>query len=75
VEDLPRDLKPPFKFDISSSISRLRKLPVSVDGVTINLPGVKVTLKRAIPDRVQGVRTKGIDPETEFKEELRRTNV
>ena len=55
MEDLPRDLKPPFKFDISTIISRLRKLPVSVDGVTINLPGVKVTLKRALPDRVQGV--------------------
>jgi hypothetical protein len=42
---MARDLKPPFKFDISDIISRLRKLPVSVDGVAISLPGVKVTLK------------------------------
>jgi hypothetical protein len=47
---MARDLKPPFKFDISGILSRLRKLPVSVDGVTINLPGVKVTLK---PDQVE----------------------
>ncbi|HEU0048661.1 MAG TPA: hypothetical protein VFQ43_13780, partial [Nitrososphaera sp.] len=45
-----RDLKPPFKFDIRNILSRLRKLPVCVDGVTINLPGVKVTLK---PDQVE----------------------
>ncbi len=47
---MSRDLKPPFKFDISGIVSRLRKLPVSGDGVTVTLPGVKVTLK---PDHVE----------------------
>ena len=42
---MPRDLKPPFKFDIGKILSRARKLPVSVDGVTISLPFVEVTLK------------------------------
>lgn len=42
---MPRDLKPPFKFDIGGLLSRARKLPVSVDGVTISLPFVEVTLK------------------------------
>jgi bacterioferritin-associated ferredoxin len=42
---MPRDLKPPFKFDIRNIVDRLRKLPVSVDGVTIALPFVEVTLK------------------------------
>jgi hypothetical protein len=42
---MPRDLKPPFKFDIGSIVQRVRKLPVSVDGVTITLPFVEVTLK------------------------------
>jgi hypothetical protein len=39
---MPRDLKPPFKFDISGIINRLRKLPVSVDGLTITLPFVEL---------------------------------
>lgn len=42
---MPRDLKPPFKFDIGKILSRARKLPVSVDGVTISLPFVEVNLK------------------------------
>jgi len=42
---MARDLKPPFKFDIGGIVDRLRKLPVSVDGVTITLPFVEVTLK------------------------------
>lgn len=42
---MARDLKPPFKFEIGSIVERLRKLPVSVEGVTITLPFVEVTLK------------------------------
>lgn len=47
---MPRDLKPPFKFDVSEVVQRLRKLPMSVDGVTIALPFVEVTVK---PDNVE----------------------
>ena len=47
---MPRDLKPPFKFDISSIRGRLRKLPVSVEGVTITLPFVEVSVK---PDDIE----------------------
>jgi hypothetical protein len=35
----------PFKFDIQSILARARKLPVSVDGVTIHLPFVDVNVK------------------------------
>jgi len=42
---MPRDLKPPFKFDIGNIVNRLRSLPVSVDGVTITLPFVEVNVK------------------------------
>lgn len=42
---VPRDLKPPFKFDVSGIVDRLRKLPVSVDGITITLPFVEVAVK------------------------------
>ena len=42
---MARDLKPPFKFEIGGIIDRVRKLPVSVDGITITLPFVEVTLK------------------------------
>lgn len=42
---MTRDLKPPFKFDIGKLLERARNLPVSVDGVTITLPFVEVTLK------------------------------
>jgi hypothetical protein len=42
---MPRDLKPPFKFEIGKIVERLRKIPVAVDGVTITLPFVQVTLK------------------------------
>ncbi len=42
---MPRDLKPPFKFDIGNIVNRLRNLPVSVDGVTITLPFVEVNVK------------------------------
>jgi hypothetical protein len=42
---MPRDLKPPFKFDISGIVHRLRKLPVCVDGVTITLPFIEVNVK------------------------------
>jgi hypothetical protein len=48
---MPRDLKPPFKFNISKLLERARNLPVSVDGVTIKLPFfVEVTLK---PDNLE----------------------
>lgn len=47
---MPRDLKPPFKFDIGKILERARRLPVSVDGVTITLPFFEVTLK---PDGVE----------------------
>jgi hypothetical protein len=42
---MPRDLTPPFRFDISGILNRLRKLPVSVDGVKISLPFLEVTVK------------------------------
>ena len=42
---MPRDLKPPFKFNIGKILDRARKLPISIDGVTITLPFVEVTLK------------------------------
>jgi hypothetical protein len=42
---MSRDLKPPFRFDIGTIVNRLRKLPVSVDGVTITLPFVEVSVK------------------------------
>jgi hypothetical protein len=35
-----RELKPLFKFDVGDIIRRLRKLPVSVDGVTIRYPSL-----------------------------------
>jgi len=47
---MPRDLKPPFKFDVGSLVKRFRNLPASVDGVTINFPFVKVSIK---PDRTE----------------------
>jgi len=45
-----RELKPPFKFDIADIIKRLRGLPVTVDGVTITLPFVEVSVK---PDKTE----------------------
>lgn len=45
-----RDLKPPFRFDLDGIVTRLRRLPVAVDGVTITLPFVGVTVK---PDNVE----------------------
>jgi hypothetical protein len=42
---MPRDLTPPFRFDISGILNRLRKLPVSMDGVKISLPFLEVTVK------------------------------
>jgi hypothetical protein len=47
---MPRDLSPPFKFDLREIVERLRKLPLSVDGVTIALPFIEVTVK---PDDVE----------------------
>ena len=47
---MPRDLKPPFKFNVGGLVKRFRSLPASVDGVTINFPFVKVSVK---PDRTE----------------------
>jgi hypothetical protein len=45
-----RDLKPPFRFNLSSVVDRLRRLPFAVDGVTITLPFISVTIK---PDMLE----------------------
>jgi hypothetical protein len=42
---MPRDLEPPFKFDLSGLLKRFRKLPVSVEGITISLPFLEMTVK------------------------------
>jgi hypothetical protein len=42
---MPQDLAPPFKFDLKKIVDRLRKLPLSVEGVTITLPFIEVTAK------------------------------
>jgi hypothetical protein len=42
---MPRNLKPPFRFDVSEIVRRFRKLPVSVEGITITLPFVEMTVK------------------------------
>lgn len=44
------ELKPPFRFDIAKILGGFQKLPVAIDGVTIALPFVSVTVK---PDRVE----------------------
>lgn len=43
-------MKPPFKFNIGDIVGRLRKLPLSVDGITITLPFVEVSVK---PDKIE----------------------
>jgi hypothetical protein len=45
-----RDLPIPFKFDLSSVVSRARRLPKAVDGISINLPFVSVSVK---PDNTE----------------------
>lgn len=40
-----RNLKPPFQFDLSALIGRMRRLPKAVDGVSLNLPFVSVSVK------------------------------
>lgn len=45
-----RELKPPFKFDVANIVRRLRTLPVTVDGVTITLPFIEVSVK---PDKTE----------------------
>jgi len=47
----PRKLKPPFKFDIEGIVNRLRKLPISVDGITITLPFIEVSVKADARER------------------------
>lgn len=42
---MPRQFKPPFKFDMEGIVGRLRKLPVSVEGVSIVLPFIEVAVK------------------------------
>ena len=45
VKFMPFETKPPFKFDVSGIVKRFRKLPISVDGVTISIPFVSMTVK------------------------------
>jgi hypothetical protein len=45
-----REFKPPFKFDVGGLVRRLRKLPATVDGITISLPFVEISVK---PDRTE----------------------
>lgn len=40
-----RDLKPPFKFNLSALLGRMRRLPVAVDGVSLSLPFLSVSIK------------------------------
>lgn len=40
-----RDLKPPFKFDLSALLGRIRRLPVAVDGVSLSVPFLSVSIK------------------------------
>lgn len=40
-----RILPPPFQFDLSSLIARMRKLPRALDGISINLPFVSISVK------------------------------
>ncbi len=40
-----RDLKPPFKFDLSALLGRIHRLPVTVDGVSLSLPFLSVSIK------------------------------
>ncbi|MGA8731193.1 MAG: hypothetical protein WB608_20720 [Terracidiphilus sp.] len=42
---MPREIKPPFKFKIDELVRRLRKMPVSLDGISIVLPFVEVSVK------------------------------
>jgi len=44
------DLKPPFRFDMKKVFEAFQKIPVAVDGVTINLPFVAINVK---PDQVE----------------------
>ncbi len=46
-----RNLRPPFKFDLSGLIARIRRLPVAVDGVTLSVPFVSVSIKPADRER------------------------
>ena len=47
-----RNLTPPFRFDLSAVVRRMRKLPNSVDGVSICLPFVSVWVKPQDVERV-----------------------
>jgi hypothetical protein len=40
-----RDLEPPFQFDLSGLIARMRRVSKAVDGISINLPFVSVSVK------------------------------
>jgi len=41
-----RQFKPPFRFEISDLVKRLRSLPVSIDGISISLPFVSVSVRK-----------------------------
>jgi len=40
-----RALRPPFQFDLRELLSRVRRLPMAVDGVSLSLPFVSVSIK------------------------------
>jgi len=40
-----RELKPPFKFNLSGLLGRIRRLPIAVDGVSLNVPFLSVSIK------------------------------
>jgi hypothetical protein len=42
---MSRESKLPFRFDIDGIVRRLHKLPVSVEGITIALPFIEVSVK------------------------------
>lgn len=44
-------MKPVFQFDLSKLIDQMRQLPEAVDGVSINLPFVSVSVKPADVER------------------------
>ena len=46
-----RDVRPPFKFDLSALLGRMRRLPMAVDGVTLSVPFVSVCIKPVDRDR------------------------
>ncbi len=46
-----RDKTPPFRFNISSLIAKARRLPVTLDGVSLRLPFLNVSVKPDLAER------------------------